>query len=58
VSGTSPHPGRYVGAAEVDADDVPFENRFAELKGKLEELFVVSARLEAEIRKNLGRLGM
>jgi type I restriction enzyme M protein len=51
-------PGRYVGAAEAEADDVPFETRFAELKAKLEEQFVESARLEAEIRKNLARLGI
>ncbi len=50
-------PGRYVGAAEAEADDVPFETRFAELKAKLEEQFAESARLEAEIRRNLGRLG-
>lgn len=51
-------PGRYVGAAEAEADDVPFETRFAELKSKLEEQFAESARLEAEIRRNLARLGI
>ena len=50
-------PGRYVGAAEAEADDVPFETRFAELKSKLEEQFAESTRLEAEIRRNLRRLG-
>jgi type I restriction enzyme M protein len=50
-------PGRYVGAPEAEADDVPFETRFAELKAKLEEQFAESARLEAQIRANLARLG-
>lgn len=50
-------PGRYVGAAEAEADDVPFETRFAELKAKLEEQFAKSARLEVQIRANLARLG-
>jgi type I restriction enzyme M protein len=50
-------PGRYVGAAEAEADDVPFETRFAEIKAKLEEQFAESARLEAQIRANLARLG-
>lgn len=50
-------PGRHVGATKAEADDVPFEIRFAELKGKVEEQFAESARLEAEIRRNLARLG-
>ena len=28
-------PGRYVGAAVAEADDIPFEERFAELKEDL-----------------------
>ncbi|HEY6644256.1 hypothetical protein [Povalibacter sp.] len=50
-------PGRYWDAAEAEADDAPFETRFAGLKGKLEEQFAESARLETEIRKNLARVG-
>lgn len=50
-------PGRYVGAAEAEAQGVPFETRFAELKSKLEEQFAESARLEAQIRVNLAKLG-
>ena len=32
-------PGRYVAAAAADADDTPFEQRFAELKETLAEQF-------------------
>ena len=48
-------PGRYVGAAA--ADDVPFEERMAELTAKLGEQFKESAKLEAAIRENLRGLG-
>ena len=37
-------PGRYVGAAAAEADDVPFEERFAELKETLAEQFAVTLR--------------
>jgi type I restriction enzyme M protein len=50
-------PGRYVGAAAAEEDDVPFEERMAELTGKLGEQFKESARLEAAIRENLRGLG-
>jgi type I restriction enzyme M protein len=50
-------PGRYVGAAAAEEDDVPFEERMAELTEKLGEQFLESARLEAAIRENLGGLG-
>lgn len=50
-------PGRYVGAAAAEEDDVPFEERMAELTAKLGEQFKESARLEASIRENLGGLG-
>ncbi|MGI0492936.1 type I restriction-modification system subunit M [Alkalinema pantanalense CENA528] len=50
-------PGRYVGAAAAEEDDVPFEERMAELTAKLAEQFKESARLEAAIRENLGGLG-
>ncbi len=49
-------PGRYVGAADVEDDGVPFEERFAALTAKLEDQFAESARLEAVIRANLGRV--
>jgi type I restriction enzyme M protein len=46
-------PGRYVGAADVEEDDVPFEERFAALKAKLEEQFVEADKLTATIRGTL-----
>jgi type I restriction enzyme M protein len=50
-------PGRYVGAAEVEEDGEPFEEKMARLAQKLEEQFAESARLEAVIRQNLKALG-
>jgi type I restriction enzyme M protein len=50
-------PGRYVGAAAAEEDDVPFEERMAELTAKLGEQFKESARLEGAIRENLRGLG-
>jgi type I restriction enzyme M protein len=50
-------PGRYVGAAAAEEDDVPFEERMAELTQKLKGQFEESARLEAAIRQNLEGLG-
>ncbi len=50
-------PGRYVGATAVEEDDVPFEEKMAELTAKLAEQFEESSRLEVEIKKNLEWLG-
>ena len=50
-------PGRYVGAANAEEDDVPFEERMAELTQKLKGQFEESVRLEAAIRQNLEGLG-
>ena len=50
-------PGRYVGAAAQEADAEPFEEKMARLTAALGEQFRTSARLEAEIRKNLAGLG-
>lgn len=50
-------PGRYVGAAEVEDDGEPFEERMPKLVAKLKEQFSESAKLEAAIRANLGGLG-
>ena len=49
-------PGRYVGAAEVEEDDEPFEEKMEQLTAQLEAQFAESARLEAAIRENLGWL--
>jgi type I restriction enzyme M protein len=46
-------PGRYVGAAEVEDDDEPFEEKMERLMAQLEEQFAESTRLEAAIRQNL-----
>lgn len=50
-------PGRYVGAEETEEDGEVFAEKMQRLTGQLGEQFAESARLEAEIRKNLGRLG-
>jgi len=50
-------PGRYVGAADIEDDGVPFAEKMADLTQKLSEQFAESAKLEAEIKKNLAGLG-
>ena len=50
-------PGRYVGAAAAEADDVPFEERFAELKETLAGQFLVAEELSALIQKKLEEVG-
>ena len=50
-------PGRYVGAEESEEDDEAFAEKMQRLTAQLGEQFAESARLEAEIRKNLARLG-
>jgi type I restriction enzyme M protein len=46
-------PGRYVGTAEVEDDDVPFADRFALLTTRLQEQFLQAERLTGVIRKKL-----
>ena len=46
-------PGRYVGAAEAEEDDVPFSERFGALQAMLEEQFAEADRLTATIREKL-----
>ena len=50
-------PGRYVGAAAVEDDGEPFEEKMQRLTAELEAQFAESARLEAIIRQNLEQLG-
>ncbi len=50
-------PGRYVGAAEVEEDDEPFEEKMQRLTKQLAEQFAEGARLEKAIRTNLKGLG-
>lgn len=50
-------PGRYVGAAETDEDDEPFEEKMTRLTATLREQMVESARLDELIWANLEDLG-
>ena len=50
-------PGRYVGAAEIEDDGIPFEEKMAKLSATLYEQFAEADRLEAVIKKNLEVLG-
>ena len=50
-------PGRYVGAAEIKDDGIPFEEKMAGLSATLYEQFTEADRLEAVIKKNLEVLG-
>lgn len=46
-------PGRYVGAAVAEEDDIPFEERFTELKESLAEQFAEGEELGALIQAKL-----
>lgn len=46
-------PGRYVGAADIEDDEVPFAERFAALRATLEGQFAESDRLSVTIRAKL-----
>lgn len=45
--------GIYVGAEEVEMDDVPFEEKMGELTANLQELFAESNRMQERILQNL-----
>ena len=49
-------PGRYVGAADVEDDGEPIEEKIARLSKELFEQFDESKRLAAVVRKQLGRI--
>lgn len=49
-------PGRYVGTADVEDDDVPFAERFAALRAKLDTQLTESETLGAAISSRLARL--
>jgi type I restriction enzyme M protein len=49
-------PGRYVGAADVEEDDEPFEEKLKRLTGQLEEQFAEGNRLEGLITRYLRSL--
>jgi len=50
-------PGRYVGAAEIEDDGIPFEEKMTELSAKLYEQFAEADQLETAIKRNLEILG-
>jgi len=50
-------PGRYVGAADLEDDGIPFEEKMAALSSTLYEQMREGAELDAVIRKNLEVLG-
>ncbi|RLJ19855.1 DNA methyltransferase [bacterium endosymbiont of Escarpia laminata] len=50
-------PGRYVGAAEIEDDGIPFEEKMAELTKTLYRQMEASEKLDAVIRDNLETLG-
>lgn len=50
-------PGRYVGIADVEEDDEPFDDKMRRLTGELSELFKESDRLQEQIKKNLEAIG-
>lgn len=49
-------PGRYVGSAEAEDDDEPFEEKMARLTAELDEQFAKSHELEAKIKANLEKI--
>ena len=49
-------PGRYVGAAELEEDEEPFDHKMARLTKELETQFEEGNRLENLIRQNLQRI--
>lgn len=49
-------PGRYVGAAELEDDGEPTEEKLARLRAELEAQFAESARLADVVREQLGRV--
>ena len=51
-------PGRFVGAAAAETDDVPFEERFTALKETLAEQFAEADELAATIRARLAGIGV
>jgi type I restriction enzyme M protein len=50
-------PGRYVGAAEIEDDGIPFEVKMIELSQTLYQQMAEAEKLDGVIRENLVRLG-
>lgn len=49
-------PGRYVGMADMEKDDEPFEEKFGRLQAEVEAQFETAADLQSRIRKQITRL--
>jgi type I restriction enzyme M protein len=50
-------PGRYVGAAALEDDGIPFETKMTELSQTLYAQMAESEKLDQVIRQNLNSLG-
>lgn len=50
-------PGRYVGIADAEEDDEPFEEKMARLTSEISKCFEESNRLQKQIKKNLEAIG-
>lgn len=50
-------PGRYVGIADQEEDDEPFEEKMERLTTELGKMFEESNRLQEQIKKNMGAIG-
>lgn len=50
-------PGRYVGIADAEEDDEPFDDKMRRLTGELYKCFEESDRLQEEIKRNLEAIG-
>ena len=50
-------PGRYVGIEDMQEDDIPFEEKMAELTEKLYQQMKEARRLDEIIKANLEELG-
>ena len=50
-------PGRYVGIADAEEDDEPFDEKMARLTSEISECFEESNRLQEQIKKNLEAIG-
>lgn len=50
-------PGRYVGIADAEEDDEPFEEKMERLTGEFAKCFEESNRLQEQIKKNMEAIG-
>ena len=49
-------PGRYVGAADIEDDDMPFAEKFAAMREKLDAQFAAADKLTNAIRDRLSEV--